>query len=315
MILLLGATGYIGEAFEAELQERGAQFRTLSRKEIDYSNFDTFLKFLRETKPEFVINAAGYTGTPNVDACETAWAETLAGNTLLPMTVAQACAALEIPWGHISSGCIFSGGKILEEGHARVEKNLLTPEIRALIEKNHDALHGFSEVDEPNFTFRNPPCSFYSGTKALAEESLRAVGKGYIWRLRIPFDELDNRRNYLSKIQNYPKVYDNVNSLSHRRDFVRACLDLWKLRAPFGIYNVVNPGYVTTQQVVKTIQEILQTSRVFEFWASDEEFYKLAARTPRSNCVLDVSKLLAAGIKMRPVEVALREALEHWKPA
>ena len=48
----------------------------------------------------------------------------------------------------------------------------------------------------------------------------------------------------------------------------------------------------------------------FEFWANDEEFYNVAAKTPRSNCVLDVSKLLATGVKIRPVEEALEDSLQ-----
>jgi len=60
-------------------------------------------------------------------------------------------------------------------------------------------------------------------------------------------DEFDNARNYLSKVQRYAKVYDNVNSISQRADFVSACLDLWERRAPFGTYNVTNPGFVTTR--------------------------------------------------------------------
>ncbi len=40
----------------------------------------------------------------------------------------------------------------------------------------------------------------------------------------------------------------------------------------------------------------------------------MAAKTPRSNCILDVSKLLATGVPMRPVEEALVEALQHWRP-
>jgi UDP-glucose 4,6-dehydratase len=47
---------------------------------------------------------------------------------------------------------------------------------------------------------------------------------------------------------------------------------------------------------------------------SDEEFYKTAAKTPRSNCVMDVSKLLAAGVKIRGVEEALADSLNNWKP-
>jgi hypothetical protein len=90
MIFLLGASGYIGEAFANELQRRKTDFIPLSRKQVDYTRFDVLLDFLQTRKPEFVINAAGYTGKPNVDACELDKAGTLAGNTLLPQTIAGA---------------------------------------------------------------------------------------------------------------------------------------------------------------------------------------------------------------------------------
>ena len=77
---------------------------------------------------------------------------------------------------------------------------------------------------------------------------------------------------------------------------------------------MTNPGFVSTRQVVAMIQRILNPRRPFEFWAGDQEFYRLGAKTPRSNCVLDVSKLLAAGIKLRPVGEALRDALQKWVP-
>src|SRR5437773_7238258 len=109
MIVLLGASGYIGRAFASELQRRGWEFKSLSRTELDYGRFDLLLRFLRDARPTFLINAAGYAGRPNVDACEVARADTLAGNTLLPLTVAHACQAAQVPWGHVSSGCIYSG--------------------------------------------------------------------------------------------------------------------------------------------------------------------------------------------------------------
>src|SRR5437764_1396318 len=152
------------------------------------------------------------------------------------------------------------------DGSLRVEKDLTQPGLKELPEKTPAAIHGFTESDEPNFSFRNPPCSFYSATKALAEEAITGLGQSYIWRLRIPFDEFDNPRNYLSKIQRYSKVYDNVNSISNRGDFVGACLDLWERRAPFGIYNVTNPGFVTTRHVVERLEKILNPGRSFEFW-------------------------------------------------
>ena len=314
MILLLGASGYIGQAFVRELQRRGREFVPLARHDLDYARFDVLLKHLQERKPEFLINAAGYTGKPNVDACELHKADTLQGNTLFPQTVAQACAGAGIPWGHVSSGCIYSGAKITLAGRTRAEKDLATPALRALVEKSPGAVRGFTELDTPNFSFRDGPCSFYSGSKALGEEAIAGIGQSYVWRLRIPFDEFDGGRNYLSKVQRYAKVYDNVNSISHRADFVKACLDLWELRAPAGIYNVTNPGFVTTRQVVELIGKLLQPSRKFEFWQNDEEFYRVAAKTPRSNCVMDVSKLLAAGVKIRPVGEALEASLKNWKP-
>jgi dTDP-4-dehydrorhamnose reductase len=314
MILLLGASGYIGTAFVTELQRRKKEFVPLARRQVDYTRFDLLLDFLKARKPAFVINAAGYTGKPNVDACELDKAGTLVGNTLLPQTIAHACAAAGIPWGHVSSGCIYAGAKVLADGKVRAEKDFTRPELRELVTKNPAAIQGFTETDTPNFSFRDLPCSFYSGSKALGEEAMLGVGQSYIWRLRIPFDEFDNMRNYLSKVQRYAKVYDNVNSISHRADFVKACLDTWELRAPFGIYNVTNPGFVTTRHVVEQIEKHLKPARKFEFWASDEEFYKVAAKTPRSNCVMDVSKLLGAGVKVRPVEEALEDSLKNWQP-
>jgi dTDP-4-dehydrorhamnose reductase len=314
MILLLGASGYIGQAFALELQRRGQKFVPLARRQTDYARFDVLLEFLRVNRPAFVINAAGFTGKPNVDACEIARADTLAGNTLLPQTIAQACAATGTPWGHVSSGCIYSGAKVLVNGQVHAEKDLTRPELRALVEKSPAAVHGFTETDTPNFSFRDGPCSFYSGTKALGEEAIAGLGQSYIWRLRIPFDEFDGARNYLSKVQRYAKVYDNVNSISHRADYVKACLDLWQLRAPFGIYNVTNPGWVRTRQVVEMLEKYLRPARKFEYWQNDEEFYRVAAKTPRSNCVLDVAKLLAAGVKVRPVQEALEDSFKNWKP-
>src|SRR5688500_18330577 len=107
MILLLGASGYIGSAFAEALAQRGLRFTPLSRASVDYTRFTVLVDFLRQHKPSFLINAAGFTGRPNVDACEAAQSETLGGNVLLPLAIAHACEATRTPWGHVSSGCIY----------------------------------------------------------------------------------------------------------------------------------------------------------------------------------------------------------------
>jgi UDP-glucose 4,6-dehydratase len=315
MILLLGASGYVGQAFSAELRRRRWSFIPLTRRAFDYTSFDILFDYVRKMRPEFIINAAGYAPNPNVDACESAREEVLCANALLPQTIARACLMTNTPWGHVSSGSIYTGAKVAEWGRMRIEKDLNRPEMRRLFAKQPEKFFGFTEWDEPNFSFRRAPCNFYSGTKALAEEAIRGVGQNYIWRPRMLFNECDEPRNLLAKLQHYDRIYDNVNSITHLDDFVRACLELWERQAPFGIYNVVNPGAVTTRRIVGMIQQILNPARDFEFWENDEEFYRCQAKTPRSNCILDPSKLLMLGVKMRPVEKALEDTLEHWHRA
>src|SRR5207237_8608117 len=127
-----------------------------------------------------------------VASCEVARAETFRANALLPQSSARVCRATNTPLGHVSSGCIYSGAKVFENGAMRVERDLNRPEVRRLFEAGQ--LFGFTEQDEPNFSFRNPPCSFHSGTKALAEESVRD-GQAYVGRLGLQFNERDEPGN------------------------------------------------------------------------------------------------------------------------
>lgn len=312
MIMLAGASGYVGQAFARALRHRGIPYLAVSRQQHHYDNFVALVRLLKQHRPQFLVNAAGYTGKPNVDACETARVETLQGNFALPLTISHACRWTETPWAHISSGCIYDGAIIKDGHHWRIENNLTSADVRRIMAETPTALRGFKESDEPNFTFRHARCSFYSGSKALAEEALRDDPRVYIWRLRIPFDHREHPRNYLTKLRAYPKVYENLNSLSHLDDFANACLDLWSLNAPVGVYNVTNPGCIYTSQVTELIQQKLKLDRPFAFWESDEAFYASAAHAPRSNCVLDTSKLAAAGVAMRPVGDAIAAALEQW---
>jgi dTDP-4-dehydrorhamnose reductase len=289
MIYLLGGTGYVGLAYQRYLKTKGIDYKLLSRREHDYTDASVLGSLLRRDKPEFLINAAGYTGKPNVDACETDRAECLFGNGVLPGRIAQACEDAGIAWGQVSSGCIYTGSR--PDGT------------------------GFTEEDEPNFTFRQNNCSFYSGTKALGEEVLDGKPNVYIWRLRIPFDHIDSSRNYLSKLMNYACLLEATNSISQLDEFVAATVSCWQMKVPFGIYNVTNPGEVTTREIVELIKECKISNKNFQFFDSEADFMTKAAKTPRSNCVMSSEKLANAGVKMTPVRDAIRDALRRWQKA
>ena len=289
MIYLLGGSGYVGQAYQALLTRKGIPFRNLKRSDLDYSDVARLTAALKADRPEFLINAAGYTGKPNVDACELHKTECLFGNAVLPGRIAEACAAAGVPWGHVSSGCIYTG--------ARPDGS------------------GFTETDIPNFTFRQNNCSFYSGTKALGEEVLAGRPDVYLWRLRIPFDEVESPRNYLTKLMRYQRLLEAENSISQLAEFVAATFACWEKRIPFGLYNVTNPGKVTTREVVDLIRASGVCTKQFEFFKDESDFMHTAAKTPRSNCVMDSTKLARAGIVMTEVHEAIARDLKAWRKA
>jgi dTDP-4-dehydrorhamnose reductase len=314
LIYLVGASGYVGQAFQTELRRRGLSFRAIERTELDCSNFIMLREALRTERPTLLINAAGVTGKPNVDACEARISQTILGNVILPQRIAQACESTGIRFGHVSSGCIYNGAKIRgESGVWKICQDLNDPEISAMLAAHSNNIKGFEETDAPNFTFASGKCSVYSGSKALAERVLEVFPEAYIWRLRMPFEYRDSPRNFLTKIQRYGRVYQNWNSLSCLQDFVSACLDSWELGLAGGTYNIVNPGYVSTREVVELIQRKLRPDWLPQFWKNDVEFYREAAKAPRSNCLLESTKLVCAGVKMPRLEEALEKALSTWK--
>lgn len=265
MIVLFGSHGYIGSAFLAEMEARG--IRCLG---MDYRS--TIWDQLADVR--LVINCAAFIPKESVSLCDKFPSETMLGNVMLPADLATHCQEMRFPFAHVSTGCLWSDG--LEH----------------------------SEGDAPQREFTGH-CGFYIGTKIMAEKIVRAVcPEHYIWRVRLPFDEFDSDRNYLSKLARMEEVWDHENAICHRRDFAKACLDLWELRAPFGTYHVMNPGSVKATSIVQGLLE--------------RGIRKTPARIvsgPQGGSRVSVKKLLDAGVKMRPVEDALAESMANWKPA
>lgn len=287
MIGILGGTGYIGSRIASALADQGLSYGVLRRNQRDYYRVDELAAWVRESEIDFLINAAGFTGQPNVDACEIQKTQCMLGNAVLPGIVREACEAVGVPFGHVSSGCIYTGSK--PDGS------------------------GFAETDAPNFSFRTNNCSFYSGCKALGEEVLEGCENCYVWRLRIPFDEFDGKRNFLSKLLRYDTLLDATNSLSHLGDFVHSCIACITEQLPYGIYNLTNPGSVATREVTGLLRQSIASDRDFRFFADEQEFMSKAAIAPRSNCILDSSKAIALGLPMRPIHEALHNALANWQ--
>lgn len=288
MILLFGSTGYIGSEFKKQLEyNKILHYCCPSAKHTTYYDLESMYEDMNYPVIEAVINAAGYTGKPNVDACENNKEETLQGNVLWPQILTDFCMLNEIPLLHVSSGCIYEGDNFKK---------------------------GFTEKDVPNLRFDLQNCSFYSGTKTMAEDVVCKFKKSWICRLRIPFEEYDNPRNYISKLLSYDTLLNVENSLSNKHEFVSACINMIKNKVDYGIYNVTNTGYIETKQVIDFIKKYNISSTQFKFFNNLQDFYDSGvAIAKRSNCILDNTKLLKTGIKMLDVHESIETCIRNFK--
>ena len=82
---------------------------------------------IEEYKPTHVLNAAGVTGRPNVDWCESHKVETLRTNVIGTLTCADCCLLKGVHYTLYATGCIYeyddehalgSGNGFLEEDPA-----------------------------------------------------------------------------------------------------------------------------------------------------------------------------------------------------
>jgi len=279
--IILGKNGYIAEAIIKELKSRDLPYVAWSRSDVDYTNLAELKCNLYVLGEDLhIINCAGYIGKPNVDACELAKADCIEGNVLLPLMLAQLCHEKDYELTHISSGCIYGG----------YDKH-------------------FTEEDASNFDFQNG--SFYSGTKALAEKVVKQNNPNtYIFRLRIPFDEHASPRNYITKLLSYDKLLNLDNSLSHRADFAKYSIDLIEQKVPKGTYNITNKGFINAKGVIELIKKYGLSNKDFKFFDDIESFSKETV-APRSNCILDTSKV-EQYIKIRTAQEALEDALSKY---
>ena len=286
MIILFGSNGYVGSEFKKQLAElKLPVFLWPNARNTTFANLEKWYEDTGYPIIGAVINAAGYTGKPNVDACELNKEATVHGNIVWPQILTDWCMLNDIPLAHVSSGCIYEGRRA--DGAP------------------------FTEEDVPNFSFAHNNCSFYSGTKVIGEQVVKKWEKHYIWRLRIPFEEFDNSRNYISKILKYDKLLDAENSVSNKQEFVSACIQTITKNVPYGTYNITNSGFITTKQITEKFKQTIAKDKVFNF-VEEGEFYKNIVKTPRSNCVMSNEKLLSTGIKMRTADEAFDYCLNNW---
>ncbi|MFA6039143.1 MAG: sugar nucleotide-binding protein [Candidatus Peribacteraceae bacterium] len=279
-VLIFGSKGYLGSQFLS-------LYPDAITPSVDVADQAAVATLLDKEKPDVVINAAGKTGRPNVDWCETHREETFRSNVTGVVTLLEECGERGIYWVHLGSGCIYEG----ENGGG-----------------------GYTEEDPPNFAG-----SFYSWTKNVSDQMLMRFGEGWKGRggvlnlrLRMPFDTTQSPRNLLMKLKGYTRVLDVRNSITFIPEFTAAAQRLIAERKT-GTYNMVNGSGISPYRIMELYKEIVDPSHAFERLTLEQ--LPDVAKAARSNCILNNAKLLGEGIPMGDAEETVRAALRTLRKA
>ncbi|KAF8400437.1 hypothetical protein HHK36_013735 [Tetracentron sinense] len=257
--LIYGRTGWIGGLLGGLCKDGGIEFEYGRGRLQDRSSI---LEDIRRVKPTHVFNAAGVTGRPNVDWCESHKVETIGTNVVGTLTLADVCKEQGLLLMNFATGCIFEyDGEHLEGSGI-----------------------GFKEEDKPNFTG-----SFYSKTKAMVEELLRDYENVCTLRVRMPISsDLSNPRNFITKISRYNKVVNIPNSMTVLDELLPVSIEMAK-RNCRGIWNFTNPGVVSHNDILEMYRDYIDPE--FKWVNFDLEEQAKVIVAPRSNNELDASKL------------------------
>jgi dTDP-4-dehydrorhamnose reductase len=206
---LVVGRGWVGHKMTKELRSRGCDVKLVSHNDV----FDEYL-----IRYHAVINCAGVTGVPNVDACEKYPYETYQGNALFPIKLYEFCSSFYVKLIHFSSGCIYKGN---------VNSVLSTPNC-----------------------FRNT----YSTSKGISDSYLRDKHNVVVIRIRMPFSGENEPKNLLTKLTNYAKhgkLYDTgLNSITDIDQAVSVSCKLLEQNYS-GVVNLVNQGTITNKEIVE----------------------------------------------------------------
>ncbi|KAF8050462.1 hypothetical protein N665_1962s0007 [Sinapis alba] len=271
--LIYGRTGWIGGILGKLCEAQGIPYTYGSGRLEDRRSL---ISDLDSVEPSHVFNAAGVTGRPNVDWCESHKVETVRTNVVGTLNLADVCRERGLVLINYATGCIFE----YDSGH---------PLGSGL---------GFKEEDIPNFTG-----SFYSKTKAMVEELLKNYENVCTLRVRMPISsDLSNPRNFITKITRYEKVVDIPNSMTILDELLPISLEMAK-RNLTGIWNFTNPGVVSHNEILEMYREFIDPSFTWKNFTLEEQAKVIVA--PRSNNELDATKLKTEFPEMLSIKEAL----------
>ena len=272
-ILLYGHKGWIGSQLKKLIDNP-----ILGESRLE--NYKDLEKEITTLKPNRIITTTGRTygeGCNTIDYLEDKLDINLRDNLFGPINLYKICEKYKIHLTYLGTGCIFDNDEEIE--------------------------YIFKEEDKPNFFG-----SSYSTVKGITDQYFHNCEILNI-RIRMPINEENHPRNFITKITTYDKICSIHNSMTVLPDLLPIIIDLSKNKH-IGTINLTNPGFISHNEILEMYKEIVDPNFTWENFTINEQNSILKSR--RSNNYLDTNKLISLYPDIKHIKTSIREILEKY---
>ena len=282
-ILITGANGMLAKEVKEKFAE-GNKLTLTDVAELDITDENGVMNFVKNLKPELIINCAAYTA---VDKAEDNAELVEKINAVGPTNLAKAAKSVDATLVHISTDYVFGG--------------------------DLDISKAYSEDDEKK------PVTVYGITKLHGEQGIeKNLDKYYIFRTSWLYGIGGN--NFVKTMTKLGKTHDKINVVSDQHGSPTYAKDLTEIiyqavtkKIPYGIYNSTNEGFTTWYDFTKKIFELQGIKCEVNPVTTDEyiELMKVKQAKRPHNSQMSKDKLKKAGINVPDWEDALKRYLKE----
>lgn len=282
-ILITGANGMLAKEVKEKF-EKGNELILTDVSELDITNEEMVMNFVKKEKPECIINCAAFTA---VDKAETAGEIVEKINADGPGNLAKAAKENNSVLVHISTDYVFGGDLDIEKDY---------------------------KEDDPK-----APVTAYGITKLHGEEQIQAnTDKYYIFRTAWLYGIGGN--NFVKTMLKLGEDRDELNvvadqhgSPTYAKDLAEIIYQAVEKKIPYGVYHTTNEGYTTWYDFTKAIFEYTGTICKVNPVTTDEyiEMMKITQAKRPFNSQLSKEKIKAQGINVPEWEDGLKRYLKE----
>ena len=284
-ILITGANGMLAKEVKEKFSE-GNELILTDVVDLDITNKEGVIEFVKENKPEYIINCAAFTAVDKAEECFEL-ADKINGDG--PTNLAIAAKEVGATLVHVSTDYVFGGDLALDKYYSE---------------------------DDPK-----KPVTAYGITKLHGEEGIQKnLDNYYIFRTAWLYGVGGN--NFVKTMTKLGSTRDEINVVADQhgsptftRDLTEIIYQAVTKKIPYGVYNATNEGFTTwydfTLEILKQQGITCKVNPV-----TTEEYIEMMKITQAKrpyNSQMSKDKLKQAGINVPEWKDALSRYLVEQK--